>query len=148
MNRTLSMAMKNNFNTQYSGTQRNDFQILITSDKLSEGFNLNRAGAIINYDIPWNPTRVIQRVGRINRIGKKVFDELYLFNFFPSETGADYVKSREIASQKMYMIHNALGEDAQIFDLEEEPSASGLYKRMNEDPEEEGEKNLLTEIRQ
>lgn len=147
MNRTLSMALEQNFNAQYSGTQRNDFQILITSDKLSEGFNLNRAGAIINYDIPWNPTRVIQRVGRINRIGKKVFDELYLFNFFPSETGADYVKSREIASQKMYMIHNALGEDARIFDPEEEPTASGLFDRINEDPEEDGEVNLLTEIR-
>lgn len=46
---------------------------------------------MINYDIPWNPTRVIQRVGRINRIGKKVFDELYIFNFFPSEQGATYI---------------------------------------------------------
>lgn len=147
MNKALARALEHNFNAQFEGTQRDDFQILITSDKLSEGFNLNRAGAIINYDIPWNPTRVIQRVGRINRIGKKVFDRLYLFNFFPSETGADYVKSREIASQKMFMIHNSLGEDARIFDPEEEPSASGLYKRMNEDPEEEGEKNLLTEIR-
>ena len=50
---------------------------------LDNGVNLNRAGAIINYDIPWNPTRVIQRLGRINRIGKKVFQSLYLYNFFP-----------------------------------------------------------------
>ena len=35
---------------------------------MSEGYNLNQAGIVINYDIPWNPTRVIQRVGRINRI--------------------------------------------------------------------------------
>lgn len=147
MSKTFSRTLEQNFNAQYEGTQRDDFKILITSDKLSEGFNLNRAGAIINYDIPWNPTRVIQRVGRINRIGRKVFDKLYLFNFFPSETGADYVKSREIASQKMFMIHSSLGEDAQIFDPEEEPSASRLFNRINEDPEEEGEKNLLTEIR-
>ena len=65
--------------------QLNEYQILVASDKLSEGFNLNRAGAIINYDIPWNPTRVIQRVGRINRIGNKVFNELHIYNFFPTE---------------------------------------------------------------
>lgn len=147
MTRTLATSLERNFNAQYAGRQDDDFQILITSDKLSEGFNLNRAGVIINYDIPWNPTRVIQRVGRINRIGKKVFDNLYIYNFFPSETGADYVKSREIATQKMFMIHNSLGEDAQIFDPEEEPTASGLFRRINENPEEEGEKNLLTNIR-
>src|SRR5699024_5940843 len=147
MNRTLQKALEQNFNAQYEGTHYDDFDVLITSDKLSEGFNLNRAGVIINYDIPWNPTRVIQRVGRINRIGKKVFDQLYLFNFFPSEIGADYVKSREIASQKMFMIHNSLGEDAQIFATDEEPTASGLYNRMNQDPEVEDEKNLLTDIR-
>ena len=47
-----------------------DYDILLATDKLSEGFNLNRAGLVVNYDIPWNPTRVIQRVGRISRIGK------------------------------------------------------------------------------
>ena len=52
---------------------------------------------MINYDIPWNPTRVIQRVGRINRIGKKVFDELYIFNFFPSEQGADIHHRRPVS---------------------------------------------------
>ncbi len=121
-----------NFNAKYKtkeGKQEDDFDVLITSDKLSEGFNLNRAGLIINYDIPWNPTRVIQRVGRINRIGTKVFEHLYIYNFFPTEQGADIVKSREIAAQKMFLIHNALGEDAKIFDTQEEPSASGLFEK-------------------
>lgn len=145
--KTLSKDLERNFNAQYEGTWHNDFQVLITSDKLSEGFNLNRAGAIINYDIPWNPTRVIQRVGRINRIGQKVFDKLFIFNFFPSETGANFVKSREIAQQKMFMIHNALGEDSRIFDPEEEPTASGLYKKINENPEDEDEVNTITQVR-
>ena len=145
--KALSKDLERNFNAQYEGTWHNDFQILITSDKLSEGFNLNRAGAIINYDIPWNPTRVIQRVGRINRIGQKVFDELYIFNFFPSETGADYVKSREIAQQKMFMIHNALGEDSRIFHPDEVPTESGLYKKINENPEDEEELNTITQVR-
>ncbi len=127
--------------------QGNEFQILLTSDKLSEGVNLNRAGAIINYDIPWNPTRVIQRVGRINRIGKKVFQNLFIFNFFPTERGADIVKSREIASQKMLLIHNTLGEDAKIFAVDETPTPSVLFKRVNANPEDEQEQSTLTRVR-
>jgi superfamily II DNA or RNA helicase/HKD family nuclease len=127
--------------------QNDNFSILLTSDKLSEGYNLNRAGAIINYDIPWNPTRVIQRVGRINRIGQKVFDNLYIYNFFPTEQGSDVVKSRQIASQKMFLIHNTLGEDCKIFDADEIPAPAELYKRINTNPEEMEEENLLTKIR-
>ena len=127
--------------------QEDDFQILLTSDKLSEGVNLNRAGAIINYDIPWNPTRVIQRVGRINRIGKKVFQKLYIYNFFPTEQGADIIKSREIASEKMFLIHNTLGEDAKIFAVDEEPSPAELFKRVNTNPEDEQEQSTFTLVR-
>jgi len=127
--------------------QNDNFSILLTSDKLSEGYNLNRSGAIINYDIPWNPTRVIQRVGRINRIGQKVFDNLYIYNFFPTEQGSDVVKSRQIASQKMFLIHNTLGEDCKIFDADEVPAPAELYKRINTNPEEMEEENLLTKIR-
>lgn len=129
------------------GKQADDYDILLASDKISEGFNLNRAGAIVNYDIPWNPTRVIQRVGRINRIGKKVFDELFIYNFFPTEQGADVVKSRQIAGDKMFMIHRTLGEDAQIFSADEEPTASALYSRVSRAPEEEGGESSFTEIR-
>jgi SNF2 family DNA or RNA helicase len=127
--------------------QRDDYDILVATDKLSEGVNLNRAGAVINYDIPWNPTRVIQRLGRINRIGRKVFDELHIYNFFPTDQGADVVKSREIAAQKMFLIHNTLGEDAKIFAPDETPSAAELFKRINRNPEEEEEESLLTGIR-
>ncbi len=127
--------------------QEDNFTILLTSDKLSEGYNLNRSGVVINYDIPWNPTRVIQRVGRINRIGQKVFDSLYIYNFFPTEQGSDVVKSRQIASQKMFLIHNTLGEDCKIFDADEIPAPAELYKRINTNPEEMEEENLLTKIR-
>jgi superfamily II DNA or RNA helicase/HKD family nuclease len=127
--------------------QEDDFQILLTTDKLSEGVNLNRAGAIINYDIPWNPTRVIQRLGRINRIGKKVFQSLYLYNFFPTEKGADVIKSREIASQKMFLIHNTIGEDAKIFSIDETPTPSELFKRVNTNPEDEEDESTLTRVR-
>jgi len=135
-----------NFNAKYK-EQKNDFDVLITSDKLSEGINLNRAGLIINYDIPWNPTRVIQRVGRINRIGTKVFNELFIYNLFPTERGASQVKIKEIAQQKMFLIHNALGEDAKIFDSDEEPTASGLFQKINSNPLEDENLNIETIVR-
>jgi superfamily II DNA or RNA helicase/HKD family nuclease len=141
-------AMLANFDASLAEEkQADDFDILLASDKISEGFNLNRAGLIVNYDIPWNPTRVIQRVGRINRIGKKVFSELRIQNFFPTEKGADVVKSRQIAADKMFMIHNTLGEDAQIFSADERPSASSLYTKLNASPEDAETESSFTEIR-
>lgn len=126
--------------------QRDDFDILLSSDRISEGFNLNRAGTVINYDIPWNPVRVIQRVGRINRISKKVFDDLYIVNFFPTERGAELVKSREIASNKMFLIHNTLGEDSKIFDIDEEPTAAGLYERVQQNPDKLENESFYTKM--
>ena len=127
--------------------KKDDYHVLLTSDVLSEGQNLNRAGAIINYDIPWNPTRVIQRVGRINRIGDKVFENLKIFNYFPTEQGASIVKSREIAANKMFLIHNTLGEDVKIFDSDEEPSPSELFNKVNRHPDEDDDMSPITHIR-
>lgn len=124
--------------------QENEYDILLSTDKISEGFNLNRAGLVINYDIPWNPVRVIQRVGRINRISKKVFNELHIVNFFPTEKGSELVKSREIASNKMFLIHSTLGEDAKIFDIDEEPSPSGLFEKIQQNPDRLEEESFYT----
>lgn len=100
--------------------QENDYDIIIATDAISEGFNLHRAGAVINYDIPYNPTRVIQRVGRINRINKKVFEELYIFNFFPTTTGEVETRTKAISTLKMDLIHSLLGEDTKIFTKDED----------------------------
>jgi len=136
-----------NFDASYpKEKQENKYKILLASDRISEGFNLNRAGMIINYDIPWNPVRVIQRLGRINRIGKKVFDELYIVNFFPTEKGAELVRSRDIASKKMFLIHNTLGEDAKIFDIDEEPSPAKLYEKIQQNPDKLEEESFYTKI--
>ena len=76
--------------------QVDDYDILIATDAVSEGYNLHRAGVIINYDIPYNPIRVIQRIGRINRINKKVFDKLQILNSFPTATGEGETRIKEI----------------------------------------------------
>lgn len=61
-----------------------EFDILFTTDVLSEGVNLQQAGQMINYDLPWNPMRIVQRHGRIDRIGSK-HDYVFLGLFFPAE---------------------------------------------------------------
>ena len=103
--------------------QQNDYHILVATDAISEGYNLHRAGAIFNYDIPYNPTRVIQRIGRINRINKKVFDELYIYNYFPTDVGEAETRTKEISTLKMAMIHAIMGEDTKALTKEEELQA-------------------------
>jgi superfamily II DNA or RNA helicase/HKD family nuclease len=100
--------------------QADDFDVIIATDAISEGFNLHRAGTVINYDIPYNPTRVIQRVGRINRINKKVFEELYIYNFFPTATGENETRTKAISTLKMDLIHTLLGEDTKTLTSEED----------------------------
>lgn len=146
LNKTKATEIMSNFDTTYKN-QTNKYQILITTDKMSEGVNLNRAGAVINVDIPWNPTRVVQRVGRINRISKKVFDNLYIYNFFPTIQGASIVRSRQIATEKMFMIHNTLGEDSKVFEAEEEPTASRLYEKIQQNPDGLEQESFQTGIR-
>jgi superfamily II DNA or RNA helicase len=100
--------------------QANDFDIIIATDAISEGYNLHRAGVIINYDIPYNPTKVIQRVGRINRINKQVFDELFIYNFFPSITGEEETATKSISTLKISLIQALLGDDVKTLTSEEE----------------------------
>lgn len=61
-----------------------EFDIMFTTDVLAEGVNLQQAGQMINYDLPWNPMRIVQRHGRVDRIGSK-HDYVYLGLFFPAE---------------------------------------------------------------
>lgn len=100
--------------------QKDEYDILIATDAISEGYNLHRAGEIFNYDIPYNPTSVIQRIGRINRINKKVFDHLYIYNFFPTEVGEAETRTKEISTLKMAMIHAIMGEDTKALTKDEE----------------------------
>lgn len=100
--------------------QQDDYKVLVATDAISEGYNLHRAGTIYNYDIPYNPTRVIQRVGRINRMNKKVFDKLFIYNYFPTEIGEDETHTKEISTMKMAMIQAIMGEDTRYLTSDEE----------------------------
>jgi superfamily II DNA or RNA helicase len=99
--------------------QEDNYDLLVATDAISEGFSLHRAGTIYNYDIPYNPTRVIQRVGRINRVNKKVFEKLNIYNFFPSATGEALSRTKSITTFKMLLIQTIFGSDTKILTADE-----------------------------
>lgn len=101
--------------------QRNDYRILVTTDTLSHGVNLHRSNVIINFDIPWNPTRMMQRVGRVQRLGTK-FKDIYTYNFFPTAPIEDNIQLKSLAENKIAMFIELLGNDSQL--LTEEPIKS------------------------
>lgn len=138
-NRQNREIIRKNFDAGIdSSKQLNDYDILIATDAISEGFNLHRAGAIYNYDIPYNPTRVIQRIGRINRVNKKVFDKLFIFNFFPTPTGEQETNTKKISQLKMNLIHSLLGEDTKILTNEEE--LRNYFVKQYEDEQKKAER--------
>lgn len=114
-------VVRSNFDASLPETRQvNDFDILIATDALSEGYNLHRAGVVINYDIPFNPTRVIQRIGRINRINKKVFDQLFIYNSFPSAVGEAETGIKKISTLKIKLINAVIGSDTPTLTDDEE----------------------------
>lgn len=124
--------------------QKNNYDILITTDVLSHGVNLHRSNIIINYDISWNPTRIMQRVGRVERLGTK-FKEIHIYNFFPTAQIEDTINIQKTASDKISKFINLLGNDSQL--LTEEPIQSyDLFNKLN-NPEEEDSEELETELK-
>lgn len=110
--------IKENFDANYDGEHKNDYNIIITSDVLAEGVNLHRSNVIVNYDSPWNATRLMQRIGRVNRIGS-VAENIYNYMFYPSQQGDKEIQLYKNALVKIQGFHSAFGEDAQIYSIEE-----------------------------
>lgn len=134
-------TVKQNFDASYSlSGQSNEYDIIVATDALSEGFNLNRAGVVINYDIPYNPTRVVQRIGRINRINKKMFDNIYIFNFFPTDIGEKNTLIKGISTLKMLLINNIVGSDTKTL-TPDETLQSYFKKQYDEANNENSEKS-------
>lgn len=132
---------------------KDDYRILVATEVLAEGVNLHRSNIVINYDIPWNPTRLIQRVGRVNRVDTK-FDRIYTYNFFPTDEGNDLIQLREAAEAKIHAFIQMLGADARLLTEGEEIVSHDLFAKWNsrktltgEDEDEETELKFLTEIR-
>lgn len=108
-----------------SQKQRDDYDMIITTEVLAEGVNLHRANVILNYDAPWNATRLMQRIGRVNRIGSKE-DFVHVFNFYPSEDGEKIIKYIPKAYAKLQAFHTMFGEDNKVYSDMEELSEADL----------------------
>lgn len=88
-----------------------DIDILIATDCISEGQNLQDCDMLINYDIHWNPVRIIQRFGRIDRIGS-INDKIQLVNFWPQISLDDYINLKGRVEGRMLMVDvTATGDD-------------------------------------
>lgn len=132
---------------------KDDYRILVSTEILSEGVNLHRSNVVINYDIPWNPTRMMQRVGRINRVDT-TFDKIYTFNFFPTEQSNDQIKLKEAAEAKINAFLTLLGGDAALLTEGEPVGSHELFNRLiskktlsGEDEIEESELKYLQVIK-
>ena len=113
----LFKTIRENFDANWK-TQLNDYNIILTTDVLAEGVNLHRSNIIVNYDTPWNSTRLMQRIGRVNRIGSKS-DTIYNYVFYPSRQGNKEIKLNQIALSKIQTFHTTFGEDNQIYSTDE-----------------------------
>lgn len=118
----------NNFDARIRFPKDN-YRLLLTTDTLAEGVSLHRSNIVINYDIPWNPTRMMQRVGRVNRVDTK-FDRVYTYNFFPSEEGETAIGLQAAAEAKIEAFIEMLGTDARLLTENEEVKSFNLFERI------------------
>jgi superfamily II DNA or RNA helicase len=116
--------------------QKDDYNICISTEVLAEGINMHRANIIVNYDTPWNSTRLMQRIGRVNRIGSTA-KEIFIFNFFPTAKVNNDIELEKKAIMKLQAFHSALGEDSQIYSPDEITESFGLFdSTVNEEKDE------------
>lgn len=113
-------------------TDENELNTLIATDVLAEGLNLQDCGMLINYDLHWNPVRLIQRFGRIDRIGSE-FDEIHGFNFLPELGIERNLGLQETLRNRIQEIHDTIGEDAAILDNTEQINEEAMYAIYEQD---------------
>lgn len=137
----LKVEIEESFNPKFKSRDNDKYDLLITTDVLAEGINLHRANVLVNYDLPWNPTRIMQRVGRINRVGTE-HDRIYVFNFFPTAQSKKQMPLEERILEKLQAFHDTLGEDFKYLSDEEEVSSQKLFSDLTSDLDgEEGSTN-------
>ena len=136
--KNLKSEIEDSFNPKNKNKNNDKYDLLITTDVLAEGINLHRANVLVNYDLPWNPTRIMQRVGRINRVGTE-FDRIYVFNFFPTTQSAQHMPLEERILEKLQAFHDTLGEDFKYLSDDEETSPQKLFDDLSKNIDDEEE---------
>jgi len=116
---------------RHKDCERREIDILIATDCISEGQNLQDCDTVINYDIHWNPVRVIQRFGRIDRIGSK-WNSIQMVNFWPTDDFESIVALRTRVERRIAMI-SAIGDgDANLLNPEEDLIEDEINFRVNQ----------------
>jgi superfamily II DNA/RNA helicase len=134
---SLKEVLRNNFDANIPREKyRSDFNIVIATEVLAEGINLHRSNVVVNYDTPWNSTRLMQRIGRVNRIGS-VAPKIYIYNFYPTSKVNDDIELEKKAIMKLQAFHSALGEDSEIYSPDEEIQSFGLFDKNVEEEKDE-----------
>ncbi|GBL11062.1 RNA polymerase-associated protein RapA [Microcystis aeruginosa Sj] len=127
--------------------KQNPIDILICTDVLSEGQNLQDAGVLVNYDLHWNPVRMIQRAGRIDRLGTD-YDTLYIYNCFPEEGLEALLNLVRRLQDRIATIDREVGLDASVLgETIQERSLEELYRLKQADTEAE-KAAILEELEQ
>lgn len=111
-----------------------EINILVTTEVLSEGVNLQDGQVVINYELHWNPVRIIQRIGRIDRISSQ-YDEIYVYNFFPETSAEKELKIEDKVNQRIDEIIKNFGYDEKTIRLDENTIRKKLFKIYTENPE-------------
>jgi superfamily II DNA/RNA helicase len=142
----LKETISENFDANIAREKyKSEFNIIICTEVLAEGVNLHRANVIVNYDTPWNSTKLMQRIGRVNRIGSTA-PFIHIFNFYPTAKVNSDIELEKKAIMKLQAFHSALGEDSEIYSPDEEIQSFGLFEK---DVDEEKDERLayLMELR-
>lgn len=140
------LTIRENFDANYKGEKKDDYQVIVTTEVLAEGINLHRANCILNYDTPWNSTRLMQRIGRVNRIGSTA-DTVYVYNFMPSAQGDAQIKLVQKAHNKIQSFHTLFGEDSQVFTNDEEVAHYDIDLNSQVNGEESPLEKYISELR-
>ena len=100
--------------------------VIVSTDVFSSGLNLQDCGIVVNYDLHWNPVLLIQRAGRIDRIGTE-HDIIRIYNFLPHKKVEEKISLKERVSKRIQEIHDHIGEDDKILDESERLNEEALY---------------------
>lgn len=127
---------------------QDELRVLIATDVLSEGQNLQDAHIVVNFDLPWAIIRLIQRVGRVDRIGQRA-DQILAYAFWPVDGVERIIRLRERLQNRLQQNQEVVGSDEVFFEGDEQEQALlDLYHErasvLEEEADPEGETDLVS----
>jgi superfamily II DNA or RNA helicase len=125
-------------NPLFADAAANPIRVLIATDVLSEGLNLQDCSVLVNYDLTYNPVRLIQRVGRVDRVGSEA-ESIWSYNFLPERNVEKVLGLEEVLKRRIGEIHTFIGEDSAILTPDEQLNESDMYAAYQSSPDSEAD---------